>query len=88
MAGPGRPLLERSKGWGDSKGLRRVGQGGPNANVVRGHRVGKKLLDLVARMMAGGAITTSKAGKVLGVRAKQVQAILDTAGRHGTPTMA
>ena len=51
-------------------------EGGPNFYVVRGHRVGKALLDLVGRMVIGGALTTSKAGKVLGVKATQVQALL------------
>ncbi len=53
-------------------------EGGPNFYVVRGHRAGRALLDLVGRMVSVGALTTSKAGKVLGVKAKQVQALLET----------
>ncbi len=56
-------------------------EGGPNFYVVRGHRVGRALLDLVGRMVAAGALTTSKAGSVLGVKAKQVHMLLETRGR-------
>ncbi len=61
----------------------RLQQGGPSYYVVRGHRVGSALLDLVGRMVAAGALTTSKAGKVLGVKAKQVQALLEASERGG-----
>ena len=58
-------------------------EGGPNFYVVRAHRVGRALLDLVGRMVTAGALTTSKAGKVLGVKAKQVQALLEANERGG-----
>jgi Zn-dependent peptidase ImmA (M78 family) len=45
---------------------------------VRRHRIGKALLELVSAMMRAGAITTSKAGKVLGVKAKNVQTLIGT----------
>jgi len=45
---------------------------------VRRHRIGKALLELVGNMMRAGAITTYKAGKVLGVKAKNVQTLIDT----------
>jgi len=45
---------------------------------VRRHRTGKALLELVSAMMRAGAITTSKAGKVLGVKAKNVQTLIGT----------
>ena len=51
---------------------------GPTYYPVRRHRVGKALLELVGAMMRVGAITTSKAGKVLGVKAKNVQTLIDT----------
>jgi len=57
-------------------------EGGPNFYDVRGHRAGHALIDLVVRMMDAGALTTSKVAKVLGVKAMQVQALLDTSG-HG-----
>ena len=50
---------------------------GPTYYPVRRHRIGKALLELVGSMMRAGAITTSKAGKVLGVKAKNVQNLLD-----------
>lgn len=46
----------------------RAGKGAPDYYVVRRHRVGQGLLSLVDRMVAGGALTTTKAGKVLGVK--------------------
>ena len=45
---------------------------------VRRHRIGKALLEVVSAMMRAGAITTSKAGKVLGVKAQNVQTLIDT----------
>jgi len=53
---------------------------GPTYYFTRRHRIGKALLELVGSMMHAGAITTSKAAKVLGVKAKNVQNLLD-AGR-------
>lgn len=47
-------------------------EGGPNYYTVRRHRVGRALLDLIARMTARGAITSTKAGKVLGVKPHNV----------------
>jgi Zn-dependent peptidase ImmA (M78 family)/transcriptional regulator with XRE-family HTH domain len=53
---------------------------GPTYYPVRRHRIGKALLELVSSMMHAGAITTSKAATVLGVKAKNVQNLLDTSG--------
>lgn len=50
--------------------------GGPNYYIVRKHRVGRALIHLTGRLMRAGALTTSKAGLVLGVKAKQVQALM------------
>ncbi|MCJ7601435.1 MAG: XRE family transcriptional regulator [Desulfobulbaceae bacterium] len=55
-------------------------QGGPNYFVVRRHRVGRTLIDFIGRMMASGAVTTTKAGKILGVKSSKVQTLID-AGR-------
>lgn len=60
----------------------REAEGGPSFYVVRGHRVGRALLELVSRVLAAGGLTTSKAGKVLGVKATQVQALLEASERH------
>lgn len=46
----------------------KAARGAPDYYVVRRHRVGQGLLNLVNRMVAGGALTTTRAGKVLGVR--------------------
>ena len=59
-------------------------EGGPNYYVVRGHRVGRALLTLVHRMMTAGALTTSKASKILGVKAKQVQALFEATRPGGS----
>ncbi len=53
-------------------------ESGPNYYIVRRHRIGINLIALVQRMMAGGALTTVKAGKVLGVKAKNVQKLIET----------
>ena len=62
--------------------------GGPSYFVVRRHRVGTALIDLVRRVMAGGALTTSKAGKVLGVKPKNVQALVDIGRQNGAGRLA
>lgn len=51
--------------------------GGPNWYVIRHHRLGRSLVGTVARMMRSGSITTTKAGQVLGLKAKQVEPLLD-----------
>ena len=68
--------------WLDNRFRKRMEQrereaGGPSYFVVRQHRVGKALINFVDRMMASGVITTSKAGKVLGVKAQKVQTLVD-----------
>lgn len=52
--------------------------GGPNYYTVRRHRIGGNLIALVQRMMAAGALTTVKAGKVLGVKAQNVQKLMES----------
>ena len=44
----------------------------------RDPRVGGALVGLVRRMLDAGALTTIKAGKVLGVKAKNVRSLIDT----------
>lgn len=58
--------------------------GGPTYHVVRTHRVGASLIRFVDRMMHEGNISTTKAGKVLGVGAHNVHALLE----HGRPNHA
>ena len=52
-------------------------KGGPSYYVIRRHRVGSTLIKYIDRMIASGALTTSKAGKILGVRPKNVQSLID-----------
>ena len=53
--------------------------GGPSYYLIRKHRVGPTLIKLIDRMLASGSLTTSKAGKVLGVKPKNVQNLLEVA---------
>ena len=55
-------------------------EGGPDYYVLRRHRVGGALIGFAHRMMGAGALTTSKAAWILGVKPRNVQALLDTAG--------
>lgn len=59
-------------------------EGGPTYYVTKKHRVGNGLINLVSRMMYGGAITTTKAGKVLGVRPQNVQGVLENSSPFTT----
>lgn len=52
---------------------------GPDYYVVRRHRIGTALISLVSRTMAEGSMTTSQAGTVLGVNAKNVHNLLGLA---------
>lgn len=52
-------------------------EGGPSFYVVRSQRVGNALLDLVARTIRTRNLSASRAGIVLGVKAQQVQPLLD-----------
>lgn len=58
--------------------------GGPSYYQVRRHRVGTTLIRLVERMMYDGNLSTTKAGKVLGVGAHNVHALLE----QGRPVQA
>lgn len=51
--------------------------GGPNYYVVRRHRIGPGLVSVVRRMIAGGALSTTKAGKVLGVKPTAVGRMIE-----------
>jgi Zn-dependent peptidase ImmA (M78 family)/transcriptional regulator with XRE-family HTH domain len=57
--------------------------GGPNYYVVRRHRLGK-ILPTTGRLLRSGAITTTKAGRVLGVKPGNVGVLLaESPGRTG-----
>ena len=57
-------------------------EGGPSFYTVRRHRLGDRVANLVQRMMRADALSTSKAARILGVKSRQVQPLLD-AGRQG-----
>ncbi len=52
-------------------------ESGPNYYVVRRHRLGSRITELVRRMMADDALSTAKAARILGVKSRQVQPILN-----------
>ncbi|MEL6667170.1 MAG: XRE family transcriptional regulator [Pseudomonadota bacterium] len=60
--------------------LSRDADGGPTYPVIRRHRAGPALVEFVDRMLGVGAITTTKAGKVLGVSGKNVDGVLKAGG--------
>ena len=51
-------------------------EGGPSYYVVKRHRVGKALLGLVGRSLGEGVLTYTTAGRLLGVRARNVEPLL------------
>lgn len=71
--------------WLQSRARRReknrTREGGPDYYVIRRHRVGTPLIQLVRRMLVGGVISTSWAGKVLGVRPKNVGPLIEMGHR-------
>ena len=59
-----------------SRERQRQADGGANYIVTRRHRAGNSLIALAGRMMAAGALTTTKAATVLGVKPHQVQSFM------------
>jgi Zn-dependent peptidase ImmA (M78 family) len=58
-------------------------EGGPSYYIVRRKRLGRALINIVLRMMQSGALTTSRAGVILGVNPKFVHGLADTQGTGG-----
>jgi len=52
-------------------------EGGPNYYVVRRHRLGSSLISFVDRMISAGALSTPKAGMVLGVKPTAVYQLIE-----------
>lgn len=52
-------------------------KGSPDYYVIRRHRVGPGLVSVVKRLVSGGALTTTKAGRVLGVKPTAVSRLVD-----------
>lgn len=70
---------DRNKQTAQEKEKRKGQAGGPNANVVHRSSLGKPLINLARRSMAAGTLTPSKAGIILGVNPRRVEAILNPA---------
>lgn len=61
----------------EERGAReRANDSGPSYYVVRRHRVGGALLELVRRSLDEGALTPTRAGKILGVKARNVEPLV------------
>jgi len=54
----------------------RESEGGPDYYVVRRHRLGTALLRFVSRTLSEGALTPTKAAKILGVKPRSVEPLL------------
>lgn len=52
------------------------GAGGPDYYIVKRHRVGPGLVSVVRRMVSAGALTTTKAARVLGVKPTAVSRLV------------
>jgi hypothetical protein len=57
----------------------RESEGGPSYYVVRRHRLGPALLEFARRTLSGGVLTPTKAGKILGVKPRNVEPLLSRA---------
>lgn len=53
--------------------------GGPDYYAIRRHRLGDRILNLARRWQAAGALSTYKAARILGVKPRQVQPLLEHA---------
>ena len=60
----------------DARARRTKQEGGPSYYTVRRHRLGGRIINLVRRMMAADALSTSKTARILGVKLRQVQPLL------------
>jgi Zn-dependent peptidase ImmA (M78 family) len=59
-------------------------KGGPNPYVVKRHRLGYALLDLVKNSLMEGFLTHTRAGRVLGVKPRNVDPLIYMAGMRGS----
>lgn len=53
-------------------------KGGPDYYVLKRHRIGNALVEITRRAIAEGFVTPTKAGRILGVRPTNVQALVGT----------
>ena len=61
----------------------KVREGGPSYYVVKRHRIGKALLGLASRSIGEGLLTYTKAARLLGVKARNVEPLLSGASSTG-----
>jgi Zn-dependent peptidase ImmA (M78 family) len=59
------------------------GEGGPNYYVVKRHRLGSALVELVRHSLGEGLLTPTKAGQVLGVKPRNVEPLLQETPLRG-----
>ncbi len=52
-------------------------QGGPSYYVLKKHQIGTPLIRVVKRMMAEGALSTTKAAKILDVNARNIENVIN-----------
>lgn len=69
-------LLTQWRKSRDAKRERQKDREGPTYYVVRRHRIGTALLQLVARSIEEGVLTPTRASKVLGVKPRSVAPLL------------
>jgi Zn-dependent peptidase ImmA (M78 family) len=55
---------------------RKSAEGGPSYYVVRRHKLGNALLDLVSNSLKDGSLTYTKAGQILGVKPRNVDPLV------------
>ncbi len=73
-------LLFRSAWHGERdeiRAKRRADKAVVNYYRVRRHRLGGRVIGLIERMMSAGAVSTSRAARILGVSPRQVRPLLD-----------
>jgi len=61
----------------DRRAKNRASEAGPDYYVVRRHRLGTHLVEFVARMLRAGALTTTKAARLLGVKPSSVYSLVE-----------
>ncbi len=76
-------IAEFRKSWIELRERRRAAanevEGGPSYYIIRRQRLGNALLQTTARLIRSGAITTTRAARILGVKPGNVQPLM-TAG--------
>ena len=63
-----------------ARSQQREREGGPNFYTVRRHRLGDKSTGLVREAMAADTLSRSKAARILGIKSRQVQPLVNAGG--------